>query len=408
MGIPRERRLISEMTDEEILALGPGSGITFTIEGSYSAKYKRGAFRFVNGRRYIRMYEEDGTEFVTTLPRYRYSVYLYKMYGIIITDKDECDHIDNDPLNDRMSNYQLLTHSQNMMKMCVVRGENMVLLVCPFCQKVFHRQYSHSHLNKAYLPSITTCNRTCSGKANRNAITQDLIDYIRIHQILYVYRFHYFNPEDNWCFNRNNNFIFGDTYGAYAEILERGSRELIDHNPDGSIRCKDIPGITEYCWDILTPIEEQTCVVKNLIDLGYNTSRIADYLKTSRSYIADLSETYLGLQSNYGMIKERNEKVLALLDAGQSREDIMKITSIPESSLYCVIRDYRPELREFVALTKSEVEIREKEILELVNKEYSIHELANRFKISIEGVRAFIRRKPSLHHLIQSPMWYTS
>lgn len=101
--------------------------------------------------------------------RYLMSVHLKR----ILLDTEHVDHIDDNKLNDKINNLQILTQKENTEKYIRNNPSDLVSLQCPNCNKVFtkprNRAYSFLHLGK-----LQSCSRKCSGEyshKNKRALT---------------------------------------------------------------------------------------------------------------------------------------------------------------------------------------------------------------------------------------------
>lgn len=72
---------------------------------------------------------------------------------------EEIDHIDDNRLNNDLSNLQILTPKDNRVKNS--RGRTMVTLSCPNCKIPFTRERRKTHLVQGGNPS--SCSRRCGG-----------------------------------------------------------------------------------------------------------------------------------------------------------------------------------------------------------------------------------------------------
>lgn len=92
-----------------------------------------------------------------------YSKYLMSLYvGRILTKEEEVDHIDDNKLNDDLSNLEIVTHEENRRRHSIMNPATMVSLVCPKCQKKFSRKKKNTFFtNKNKKRSF--CTLECSG-----------------------------------------------------------------------------------------------------------------------------------------------------------------------------------------------------------------------------------------------------
>lgn len=73
---------------------------------------------------------------------------------------EEVDHIDNNKLNDDLSNLQILTPAENRLK--GRQRQEMVTLTCPYCGVDFTRPKRQTHLTKG--GAQTFCSRSCAAR----------------------------------------------------------------------------------------------------------------------------------------------------------------------------------------------------------------------------------------------------
>lgn len=90
-----------------------------------------------------------------------YARYLYETHYLIkLGPTQVVDHIDNDHLNDDISNLQAITRTENNTKDSL--GQLWVMLKCPQCSKEFSVEKRLSHLQKG--GRFTSCSRSCRAK----------------------------------------------------------------------------------------------------------------------------------------------------------------------------------------------------------------------------------------------------
>ena len=90
--------------------------------------------------------------------RYLMSVHL----GRILEESEHVDHINNDPLDDRIENLQILSHSENCSKFNkeIQGGKTLIDLICP-CGVSFTRKKGNTHLTPSRKAINTFCSRKC-------------------------------------------------------------------------------------------------------------------------------------------------------------------------------------------------------------------------------------------------------
>lgn len=95
----------------------------------------------------------------TSYARYLMSVDL----GRPLLPSEHVDHIDENKLNDSLSNLQLLSIGENNSKYRAAKGikKAIAILACPACGIVFERPKNQTHLVKG--GAFSACSRKCSG-----------------------------------------------------------------------------------------------------------------------------------------------------------------------------------------------------------------------------------------------------
>jgi len=102
--------------------------------------------------------KEDGGRTSTSYARYLMSCHL----GRYLDEDEHVDHINEDPLDDRVENLQILTLKENHSKS---KPKHLADIRCPICKKIFTRRWSQTFIQKKDKP-YQTCSRTCGGKAS--------------------------------------------------------------------------------------------------------------------------------------------------------------------------------------------------------------------------------------------------
>jgi hypothetical protein len=77
-------------------------------------------------------------------------------------DLETVDHIDDDPLNDAIENFQLLTRSENLLK--ATGPVEMVSFVCPVCDEFSEKKASNVKHNRNMGKAGPFCGRSCAGR----------------------------------------------------------------------------------------------------------------------------------------------------------------------------------------------------------------------------------------------------
>jgi hypothetical protein len=127
------------------------------LEFPFSEDFKAGYLN-VNKepRRVVLLVKKDNSKTSISYARYLVSC-KEKRY---LSKEEHVDHIDNNKLNDNISNLQILSQKENNRKN---REKIFISLICPICGKTFskeRRQLSH----KIKMGKVPTCSRICGGK----------------------------------------------------------------------------------------------------------------------------------------------------------------------------------------------------------------------------------------------------
>ena len=110
------------------------------------------------------LYALDRKELKYSMSYARYLMCIH--LGRILEEFEHVDHINNDPLDDRIENLQILSQKENTQKFNkeVRKGKNMVEMLCN-CGIVFIREKRNTHLVNASKKRLNTfCSKECSHK----------------------------------------------------------------------------------------------------------------------------------------------------------------------------------------------------------------------------------------------------
>ena len=123
------------------------------LQFPYSKDFKAGYLNInKEPRRVILLVRHDNTKTSVSYARYLFACHL----GHYINDFFEVDHIDDNKMNDNVSNYQLLSKKQNNDK----KPKALKLdFICPICGKNFQLAK-----NRSYKKENPACSRACGGK----------------------------------------------------------------------------------------------------------------------------------------------------------------------------------------------------------------------------------------------------
>lgn len=285
--------------------------------------YKTGGI-YVNpkGRKLISLYSSHIDKLMREYARYLVEVKEQRLLG----PDEEVDHVDNDCTNDDVDNLQILSNSDHRYKTDAFKGTLNVVMFCPICKQKFIRRYTWTHLrHDDWVMSM--CSIECNSKYRQILISSDITKWVRQHQVLYIIRIRDFEYRE----------FLGDLY-PHCEILTFGSREMIDENG----MCKDIPGLTEYCWNFVTPLEDQISFIRNCLENGMtqldimNLLHIANVSSFINEHIPEFSRVY------------RQEKTIDIIrelpDGYYTSSEIGEMVNMYGSNLVGFLRRNAPEL----------------------------------------------------------------
>lgn len=120
-----------------------------------------GPYTRKDGRKHICIVHDDGRKQTKSYPRYLMEQHL----GRELLPEEHVDHVDNNPLNNDISNLQLLTQTENNRKSSALRPRKMYNFVCPCCGKESEKYFNYVQHNKNKGKSGPFCSRQCAGKA---------------------------------------------------------------------------------------------------------------------------------------------------------------------------------------------------------------------------------------------------
>ena len=101
----------------------------------------------------------DKTKKRTTISYARYLMSAH--LGRLLTKTETVDHINNNKIDDRIENLQILSRGDNSRKS--IKRANYITLICPICKKEFSRNYKRTHFVKGN--KNTFCSRPCTRKS---------------------------------------------------------------------------------------------------------------------------------------------------------------------------------------------------------------------------------------------------
>lgn len=128
------------------------------LEYPYNVKWKSG-YLVTNreNRKTLLLFNSKDDRSSTQYARYLLAVKLKRF----LTEQETVDHIDSDKTNDDISNLQLMSRLDNLLKSS---KQPDVELTCPVCKIVFHRSLTQLRGRKDRIEKGgVTCSRTCGG-----------------------------------------------------------------------------------------------------------------------------------------------------------------------------------------------------------------------------------------------------
>lgn len=112
-------------------------------------------------RRLVNIIRPDGSQTSMAYARWMMAQHL----GRWLTDDEAVDHIDENPLNDSLSNLQVLTPVENAKKYHRLRTVvETIACVCPQCERVFHLPARVVRTRKRVNKSGPFCRRSCAAR----------------------------------------------------------------------------------------------------------------------------------------------------------------------------------------------------------------------------------------------------
>lgn len=139
-------------------------------------------------RKNVILYNTPKDRSTVSYARYLMSVKL-KRY---LTELEQVDHIDNDRTNDIISNLQILSVKENMVKFAkyFYGGRKYVLLKCPVCSGIFSRKANLTQMMQCFKNRIPCCSKLCRDEFNsiRTKFDSDFLNLLSSVQIISEYR----------------------------------------------------------------------------------------------------------------------------------------------------------------------------------------------------------------------------
>lgn len=304
--------------------------VLIVLEKPYSVDYKSGIMygrSELGGRRYIRLtpklHNKNKTMSIS-YARYLYQVHLWKKgFGWISRNK-EVDHVNNDFLDDRIDNFQLLSHEFNMKKMNSFRGHSAYVVVCFYCgkQHIVKKWSLDEHMNKPSSPAVC-CSRSCvSSSFGDTKLIGKTCEWVKTHQVQYEIKAHHFEYED-WYGN----------YYPYTEIVSVRSRELTNYDGIDNLRTRlpvDIKYLAEH--ELRAPID-RALAIKEYIDDEKSISVIAEFLGLHETTVYNYIDRYNIIVPHREERDEKISRIEFLLKEGISPMSVAEQLAIPYNTV---------------------------------------------------------------------------
>lgn len=130
------------------------------LQYPYKADFKAGyCYKNSEPRRVVGLIDFNGSRTSTSYARYLMSCHLERY----LKEDEHVDHINDDKLDDRIENLQILSPEENARKSAT---RSMVEMICPVCGNKFTKEYRQTNMGKGLDRNYQACSRSCGGKAS--------------------------------------------------------------------------------------------------------------------------------------------------------------------------------------------------------------------------------------------------
>ena len=120
-----------------------------------------GPYTRKDGRKHICIVHDDGRKQTKSYPRYLLEQHL----GRELLPEEHVDHINNDPVDNRIENLQILSQIDNSKKAAALHPRKMYSFYCSCCGKETVKELGQVKHNWKLGKSGPYCGRQCAGKA---------------------------------------------------------------------------------------------------------------------------------------------------------------------------------------------------------------------------------------------------
>lgn len=259
-----------------------------------------------------------------TLARYMYQVHLWKTEQRIIPNTLHVDHINDDAMDDRLDNYQLLTNQQNAQKQALLGGVLMAIMICPVCLNRFENpesttQHAECHKSKKL---IFYCGRRChlasEATMDNHSKYRELRDWISDNQIYKLIR------------------VWSTGQTRLEDIV---SDKMLDFD-----LCKATGVPIHYGSAKFATPSERKVMVRDYRNQGLTIYQIADKMQLHFSTIWELTgETKKSIDLKGEELHETLLNIKHWRNQGYSEERIGKMLNLPRTSVSNYIRRHADE-----------------------------------------------------------------
>lgn len=151
----------------------PSAFMKLDLKEPYKSDFKSAyCYKNKEPRRVVSLIKENGSRTSTSYARYLMSCHL----GRYLDEDEHVDHINGDPLDDRIENLQILSVQENNSKSASTKY---LKCVCPVCKKEFEVQKSKTYWGGSGNKKYQNCSRSCGGRAS-HIDDQVLLDHFKI------------------------------------------------------------------------------------------------------------------------------------------------------------------------------------------------------------------------------------
>jgi len=288
-----------------------------------------------NNRRYVALDNSRNTKSKKNISyaRYIYQIRYWRLFGKWLPQDLQVDHINDNPLDDTLFNYQLLTGHRNLMKAVSLLGLLSYVVVCPSCAcKFIVEPY------RVLVDYVIFCSRQCAIIFNMCKIDSETTAWLKKHQLVYEIK--------QWQYKEQ----------PYIEIFNALSREMIHYNQDDVRRFFN----ADINAPRFLPTKEKAKLIKHYhLTEGLTGVEIARRLGVTETTISEIRKNHTSLPMQKDRTRTFVDTIKTYLDAGRNQAEISEILSVPEGRLSKAIAKYLPEYTQQALIQKKMIKIQE-------------------------------------------------